>query len=68
MNYRPTMKNADELHADEIAQFMKITDEEIHVMKKNENKPWFFSNWFWFRTVYQSDTSYFNMGYELYKK
>lgn len=66
--YRPRVHSPDDVESEEIQRFMPVNSYEINEMSKDEKKPWFFSNWFWLRTVHQSDRSYFEIGFELYKK
>lgn len=66
--YRSLVHKPDELDATHASRFMNIKEGDIDLMKSEEHKPWFFSNWFWFRTVYQSDRTYFDIGMILLKK
>ncbi|MBN2382688.1 alkaline phosphatase family protein [bacterium] len=66
--YRPMIQSPEQIALTDLQQFMHVTEADLKTMDRNEKKPWFFSNWFWFRTVYQSDLSFFQIGYELFKK
>jgi len=67
-HYRAMVRTPRELSVSELNQFMSLTEQEIRNIEQNEKKQWFFSNWFWFRTVYQSDASLSEIGFDLFKK
>ncbi|MFC1853234.1 alkaline phosphatase family protein [candidate division CSSED10-310 bacterium] len=66
--YRPLIRKPDEIELNDITPFMAVDEQDLQKFKNNEKNTWLFSNWFWFRTVHQSDRSMADIGFELYKK
>jgi len=66
--YRDKVRKPEELELDDVAPFMNVNGDDLQSFFQDGKKPWFFSNWFWFRTVHQSDRSMADIAMSLYKR